>query len=370
MKRLFCKISDYLINSCESTPKGNALKRLNTLSGLISGMIRKGKSSLPAIGSGISKNIDANSKTISAKRFIENKWTDFNIHFLPYLKCFLTGILSCFEREIIFVIDGSQTGKDNAALMISLVWKKRGIPICWFVKQGGKGHFKSEDHLIVLKQAIAILEPLLPRDISVVLLGDGEFDGAELQALCREVGWNYVLRTACDTVLYKDGEQFHARDIYPIPEHNCSFIEQVEFTLQRFKYVNFTCWHDTQRHEEPIFLISNLLCPGEIIEFYDQRYSIECLFKDLKSTSFNIHKTRLKKPEDVFNLLIIASMAFILVVFVSINYDSETWRKKVQRVRKDRKVLSFFTFAYNLLEHFIVYEIDFCINSKFSKNFL
>ena len=322
MKSLFSKILKYLTSSCESTPKGNALKRLHTLSGLISGMIRKGDSSLSAVGSGIPKNIEANSKTISAKRFVENKWTDFNVHFLPYLKCFLSGILSYFDKEVIFVIDGSQTGKDNATLMISLVWEKRGIPICWFVKQGGKGHFKSEDHLVVLRRAIEILEPLLPRELSVVLLGDGEFDGTDIQALCRETGWTYVLRTSCDTVLYKDNEQFYAKDVFPMPQHNCAFIEQVEFTLQRFKNVNFVCWHDSQRHHDPIFLVSNLSCPGEIIEFYGQRYSIECLFKDLKSTSFNIHKTRLKKPEEVSNLLIIACLAFILIVFVSIEYDT------------------------------------------------
>ena len=46
--------------------KGNALKRINTLSGLVSGMIRKGSSHLPDIGSGLTQDINAASKTKAA----------------------------------------------------------------------------------------------------------------------------------------------------------------------------------------------------------------------------------------------------------------------------------------------------------------
>ena len=165
-------------------------------------------------------------------------------------------------------------------------------------------------------------------------------------------------------MIRKEGERFQAKQISANAPQNCTFIPDVEFTEARFKYVNFVCWHDKKRHEEPIFLISNLEHPRDIIELYDQRYSIECLFKDLKSTSFNIHKTRLKKADEVSKLLIIAALAFIL----AIQYDQPQWRKKVQRVRKDQKVLSFFTFAYKLIDYFIEYEVHFEFSFQFSKN--
>ena len=370
MKNLFREIQERLVSLSPEPPRGNALKRLTNLSGFISGMIRKGSSHLPDIGSGLPKDIDANSKTAAAKRFVESKWIDFETHFLPFLTAFIQGIvaLTLPSQGIVLVIDGSQTGKDNATLMISLVWQNRGIPICWFVKSGSKGHFKSEDHEAVLQYAIQILESLLPDNIPVSLLGDGEFDGIGLQQLCLSKGWSYVLRTARNTVLFENGERFQAKHITPNKSGNCAFIPMVEFTQLRFKYVNFVCWHDEKRHEEPIYLISNLLCSGQIIELYDQRYSIECLFKDLKSTSFNLHKTRLKKPEEVFNLIIIAALAFILLTVLAIQYDQPKWRKKVQRVRKDRKVLSFFSFAYRLIDYFLCNEISFKFSFQFSKN--
>ena len=370
MKNLYKEIQVRLSNRGSVEKDGNSIRRINTLSGLVSGMIRKGKSHLPDIGSGLRKNIDANSKTIAAKRFIGNKWTDYESHYQPYLLSFLRGILAYtyLANGIILVIDGSQTGKDNATLMVSLVWQNRGIPICWLTKKGSKGHFKSSDHEEVVALAMKILKPLLPKKLAVTLLGDGEFDGIGLQELSLSNGWNYVLRTANNTVFYDGDERFRARTVSPDSSTDCILIPSLDFTDKRFANVNFVCWHDHKKHEDPIFLVSNLDCPREIIEFYNQRYSIECLFKDMKSTSFNIHKTRLKKPEEVFNLIIIAATAFLMLTIIAIKYDEPKWRKKVQRVRKDRKVLSFFTFAFRLIHFFIDNDVGFNFSFQFSKN--
>ena len=110
---------------------------------------------------------------------------------------------------------------------------------------------------------------------------------------------------AKNILFYLCEKRFQAKNTSPDYQQNCAFIPSVEFTELRFKYVNFVCWHDIKKHDDPIFLVSNLEHPGDIIHFYDQRYSIECLFKDLKSTSFNLHKTRLKDAYEVNNLIII-----------------------------------------------------------------
>lgn len=109
MKKVFQQIQTRLVNLSEVRPEGNALKRLNTLSGLVSGMIRKGSSHLPDIGSGLPQNINADSKTVAAKRFVENKWTDYELHFLPFLTVFIRGVIACMgylDHDVILVIDG------------------------------------------------------------------------------------------------------------------------------------------------------------------------------------------------------------------------------------------------------------------------
>ena len=370
MENLYCKIQSRLVNLSPIAPQGNALKRINNLSGFICGMIRKGSCHLSDIGSGLPQDINDTSKETAAKRFVENKWTDFDLHYLPYMTAFVCGVLafSDLNKGIRLVIDGSQAGNHNAVLMISLVWQNRGIPICWYVKSGGKGHFKGQDHEKVLAHAIQIMNTLLADTVEVTVLGDGEFDGIGLQKLCLANGWNYVLRTAKNTVLFEENERFQAKEVSPNSTTDCMFIGQVEFTTDRFKYTNFVCWHDQKRHEDPIYLISNICCVRTIIEYYDQRYSIECLFKDLKSNSFHLHQTRLRKPKEVSNLILIAALAFLFLTVLAIHYDEPKWRKKVQRVRNDRKVRSFFTFAYKLLEHLLQYGKSINFSFQFSKN--
>jgi hypothetical protein len=163
--------------------EGHALKRINTLSGLIAEMIRKNSCHMADIGSGLPGNIDAFSKETAAKRFVENKWVDYETHYLPFLTRILSAVLSlcAHQSEIRIVIDGSQTGKDHATLMFSLVFFGRGIPLCCFTKKGAKGHFLEQDHLELFVRVRQLLQPWLPIGMVVTLLGDGEFDSIALQ---------------------------------------------------------------------------------------------------------------------------------------------------------------------------------------------
>lgn len=368
MKTLYRGVYRLLSDLSPIPVQGHAAKRLGNLSGFISGMIHKGKSHLPDLGSGLPQDIDAASKTASAKRFVSNKWVDYPTHYLPYLSAFLVGLFSItsLNRGIVLVLDGSQVGKHNACLMVSLVWRKRSIPLYWWVKAGSKGHFSAQNHVDVLREALEIILPLLPTEVSVYVLGDGEFDGIDLQKLCLEKGCEYVLRTAANTVLFEGQERFQARDILPYEGHDCASVKAVAFTEKQFRYVHLVCWHDP-KHEQPIFLISNLDEARDIIAYYDLRYAIECLFKDIKSSSFNLHKTRLNDRQQVSNLIMIAALAFLVLVAFALQYDQEKWRKKVHRVRKDQKVCSFLVFALKLIAKFVADQTEFSLSFDLSK---
>ena len=156
--------------------------------------------------------------------------------------------------------------------------------------------------------------------------------------------------------------------VAPAPGEDCLFIPGLEFASGRFKYVNFVCWHDRKKHKDPIFLVSNLDEPGDIIERYDERFSIECLFKDLKSTSFNLQKTRLKSAFAISNLMLIAALAFIMLLCLGLQFEHSPLRKKVQRLRTDRQVLSIFAFACRMLAYLLEQDIAFSFSFHFSKN--
>ena len=52
------------------------------------------------------------------------------------------------------------------------------------------------------------MQELIPSSADVVFLGDGEFDGTELQKTLEDAGWSYVCRTALTTTATLEGERF------------------------------------------------------------------------------------------------------------------------------------------------------------------
>ena len=134
VQKFLCDFSPYEV-------QGHVQKRLNTLSGLVSGMVERGKSHLSHIGTGLPQDINALSKEIHVKRFLENKYTDYKVHYLPYLSCFMASFSEnksflAHKSDLKLVIDGSQMGAKYVALMLSVVVDKRAIPIFWMVKKG------------------------------------------------------------------------------------------------------------------------------------------------------------------------------------------------------------------------------------------
>jgi hypothetical protein len=78
------------------------------------------------------------------------------------------------------------------------------LPLAWRVRHSPKGHCPEALHIAV----VALMSTVTPEGATVVLLGDGEFDGTALQDTLSAVGWSYVCRTATSTTATWEGEPF------------------------------------------------------------------------------------------------------------------------------------------------------------------
>ena len=83
------------------------------------------------------------------------------------------------------VIDGSAVGRGCVALMVHVVYQGRALPVVWSVREGQKGHVPEAMHIALVKQ----VQELIPLGATVVFLGDGAFDGPNLQKTLNEEGW-------------------------------------------------------------------------------------------------------------------------------------------------------------------------------------
>ena len=173
-RRVYITIKKAMKQLYPSEPKGNQARMLNTLAGMVSGIVPGKSCQLPTIARKAPDHAKADSRIKRYSRWVQNEHIDKQVYYLPYVKellIYLAGI-----RELVFVIDGSEMGPHCMTLMISLIYGKRAIPITWLVVEGCKGHLPERLHLQLLSQLAAIL----PQNCQAIFLGDREFDGIQL----------------------------------------------------------------------------------------------------------------------------------------------------------------------------------------------
>ena len=323
-------------------PRGNLARHLNTLAWLISGIVGSKRTNYPQIAG---KCPDGNKATSREKRFsrwVINDRVDFETYFAPFAVAL---ILSLANGPLVLAIDGSEVGRGCLALMVSVIYKGRALPLGWVVVKGNKGHFPEQTHVALVEEVAR----LTPPQADVIFLGDGEFDGITLQQTVNSYGWWYVCRTASDIVLTNDGDQFNCQELGLRPGKFIS-IPDLLFTREDYGPVHIIAWW-AKDYKKPIFLVSNMDLALEACFWYKKRFRIETFFSDQKSRGFHLHKCHLDQPERLATLMIAACLAYIWMVFLGVFAIHTGWNKIIHRT--DRCDLSLFQLGLALLEHFL-----------------
>jgi hypothetical protein len=334
---------------------------------MISALIKGGRASLQAIGDSMESETDLESRIRQAKRWLNSKWTDITVHFTPYIVPIIVSLSK--QGLLVLAIDGSAIGSKCMTLMVSIIWRGRAIPICWLVRQAPKGHFPQEMHVSLVEQVDALLKSIIQCPCRIVLLGDGEFDGTDLQQACLDQGWDYVLKTAKNTLMADNPQMENASktgDVIPDQGYCHLMFPQMYINNQEgYGPVNVVYWHNP-KYKNPLYLLTNLEYAPEAESFYRKRYRIETFFGDIKSRGFNIHRTKISNPDTIFNLLIIASLAFILAILFE--FDARRSPHLTKFCRKNRiKDLSVFQIGFRGILYYLKRSL--CISFQFSKNF-
>ena len=203
---------------------GRQMQHLHVLAAFISGIVGSQKSQLPAIANKMTDGTQRQSRIMRLSRWLKNKEVTAETYFAPFAQALL---MSLSHVPIVLVIDGSTIGRGCLCLMVSVVYKRRALPVGWVVFQGSKGHCSQARHLEVLKQ----VKDWVPSDADVVVLGDGEFDGVQWLHTLAEYGWFYVCRTAKNTVLLAEQDRFCFAE-WGVSRGECLSASDVQFTEQ------------------------------------------------------------------------------------------------------------------------------------------
>ncbi len=254
-------------------------------------------------------------------------------------------IQSLAHLPLVLVIDGSTVGRGCVALVVSVVYQGRALPIAWLVVTGRKGHFAEEMHVALVQR----VQALIPAEATVIFLGDGEFDGPGLQACLSSVGWSYVCRTARNIQVQSDGEWLTLGALY-LERGQVLGLPEVYMTGQRYGPVLVLAWW-ARGQAEPLYLVTNLDLVEEACWWYRKRFTIETFFSDQKSRGFHLHPSHLADPARLMRLLLAACLAYLWIVYLGVLAHRDDWLRIIHRTK--RCDLSLFQLGFVLLEHLL-----------------
>lgn len=342
--RRYRAIRDALIQGYPGQLTGPVARHLTTLAALISGIVGSKRTQLPHIATKVPDGTQAESRVKRFARWVRNDRITEEVYFVPYAQVLLAHLAL---QTLVLIIDGSVVGRGCGALMMHVVYKGRALPLAWQVRQGKKGHFPEDLHIALVKQ----VDKLLPVGASVVLLGDGEFDGTTLQHTLQDAYWSYVVRTGSNITVLWAGEHFRCETVAAcIKPGTVVELTDVHVTEAAYGPVRLLCcW--AKGHQEPLHLITNMTSADEACRLYAKRFRIETFFSDQKSRGFHFHQSHLSDPTRLSRLLIAACLAYIWIIYLGALCEQDDWISIIHR--SDRCDLSLFQLGLRLLEHLL-----------------
>lgn len=323
---------------------GSSVRQLIVLAKLVCGILQSEEVKLADVTEHVPRAGQDESQIMQFRRWLSNEKVTAQLYYLPFIGQILRVLSS--QQTIVLVIDGTTVGRGCMALMVSVLYQKRAIPLLWITRKCKKGHFPETLHI----ELINMVQALIPKGSDVVCLGDGEFDGAQWLNTLKGFGWSYVCRTSKDAVLYEEGEAFNLAEVCPLNGGEPVFIEGLEFTLKRNAIVNAVAWW-SKEYAKPIFWVTNLGTAEEAYHWYRKRFQIETLFSDLKGRGFNIQKSGLRCPERISRLLIAVALSYIWTIYLGEYALQNGWQKIIHRSK--RCDLSLFTLGLRFLSRVV-----------------
>jgi len=187
---------------------------------------------------------------------------------LPYMK------LSRRSR-VTLLIDATTLKDDFWILAASISYRGRSVPV---YLQIWKGVNVSFDYWHRVETFTRTLKELLPDKYSYELIGDGGFEGARMFNLCRDLGWDQVIRINGSYKIKTEGD----KDFIQL--HLCDAGSYREVVIGQ---TNPTAGLNLAVCSSPDFqrrwYLATSIDPGQAAEDYTRRMWIEETFKDLKS---------------------------------------------------------------------------------------
>ena len=320
-----------------------------TLAMLIAGIVTGRNAQLSSVSAETATKAKDKSTEMRLRRWVKHESIDADVIYMPFAKQVLEALSAL---PLFLVMDGSQVGRGCMVLMVSVLYQKRALPICWVVYKGKKGHTTAQRHIEALTKTL----PLIPAETRVILLGDAEYDTTEMLLWVKEQErWDFVLRTS-PQIYVQEGSQSQPISAYPLAKGQVFQRHQVGFTQEAAVCLNLVGWWGS-RYDGPLYLVTSLDNGYQACKYYRRRFQFETFFSDQKSRGFHVHKSHLSDPVRLSRLLLAACLAYLWMVCQGLLVIAE---KNVGLIdRTDRIDKSLFRLGLDWIHYSLKSNLDF-----------
>jgi len=288
------------------------------------------------------------SKTMQLRRFLANEAVNPWACYRPLARYLLEEAAA--SGRVRLLLDTLELSGRRQILMAALAYRRRALPLAWQVRrQTGVTDAAQQ------KALLGRIQPLMPENADVVVIGDGEFHATGLMARIERYGWHFCLRLHRDThVRLADGARsdgaWHALDELAPPEGERRYLDGAYLTRDEpYGPVGLALAYD-EGEDEPLLIATDQTASGAAADYLTVRtYSrqrrifcdwIEELFGDLEGGGFQLHRSRLYKPKRLSRLLLGLAWAYVGLACVGAWVIKRGLRQLVDRTdRRDRSLV-------------------------------
>ncbi len=273
--------------------------------------------------------IKCESRRKKIQRFLILPRLSLPLLWFPLIKKIISSQFKKGDR-LILTIDRTQW-KTNNISMVSVIWKKRALPIYWLLlsKKGSSNFYEQ----------VATIRPVLKllKDYKLVVIGDREYRSTALALWLTKKNIYFILRLNKNTKIKQKYKKYQSLNSLGIKPGTRVLYSKVLVTEEqqkdRFNIVVY--WkrkYNNKQLPDPWYLLTNLENKDEVIKIFASRGGIEAMFRDCKSGGYNLEGSQASQQR-LTNLILLIAIAYTASCFRGLKIRHTGHQEYINRLK-------------------------------------
>ena len=277
-------------------------RRINLMAWLIIALCTCHSINYKKLAQHIGRRADTDSNYRSIQRFMEQ--ANLPIAIIATIIYQSIGI----KGKVVLIMDRTnwQFGKHNInILMLAIRHNNIAYPLM-FKLLDKKGNSNTTERKELLDQYIT----LFGKDNIAYLLADREFIGHDWLKYLDKHRIHYIIRVRHNFLIGRTRRRCVSKLLVSLKHGDIYYTDRRHYILSNHCYITALHRLDKDGKPDDVILISNLKTHNAL-QYYQDRWQIECLFKGLKSSGFNFEDTHVTHLDRLERLLSVTMLAFV-----------------------------------------------------------